>query len=69
MAARMAKAPPVIAAMIKRSLYQSAEADLRTSLDLVSSHMGIVRSTSESRLAFTETRDRIVQGADGNEDD
>jgi enoyl-CoA hydratase/carnithine racemase len=68
MAARMAKAPPVIAGMIKRSLYQSADADLRTSLDLVSSHMGIVRSTSESRLAFTATRDRIVQGPDGNED-
>jgi enoyl-CoA hydratase/carnithine racemase len=62
LATRMAKAPPVVAGMIKRALYQSAEADLRTSLDLVSSHMGIVRSTTESREAFTSLRSTIVEG-------
>jgi enoyl-CoA hydratase/carnithine racemase len=62
LARRMAKAPPVVAGMIKRALYQSADADLRTSLDLVSSHMGIVRSTLESRQAFTQLRSKIVEG-------
>jgi enoyl-CoA hydratase/carnithine racemase len=62
LARRMAKAPPVVAGMIKRALYQSADADLRTSLDLVSSHMGIVRSTLESREAFTQLRSKIVDG-------
>jgi enoyl-CoA hydratase/carnithine racemase len=61
LAKRMAKAPPVVAGMIKRALYQSADADLRTSLDLVSSHMGIVRSTTESRQAFTQLRSKIVE--------
>lgn len=38
--------------MIKRTTYQSQRIDFRTSLDLVSSHMGIVRSTADSVEAY-----------------
>ena len=45
--------------MIKRAVYQSASMDLRTSLDLISSHMAIVQSTedyAEAQAAFRERR-------------
>ena len=45
--------------MIKRALYQSANTDLRTSLDLASSHMGVIRSTPESNRSFTALRERV----------
>lgn len=51
-ASRLASAPPAVASILKRTILQSAEADLRTALDLVSSHMGVVRSTAESREAL-----------------
>jgi enoyl-CoA hydratase/carnithine racemase len=59
LADRLAAAPPVTVGMIKRALYQSADIDLRTSLDLVSSHMGIIRSTTDSADAFKAIRDRV----------
>lgn len=59
LAEQIAQAPPVLAGMIKRALYQSVETDLRTSLDLASSHMAVVRSTSESAQAFSAIRDRV----------
>jgi enoyl-CoA hydratase/carnithine racemase len=63
LAGRMAKASPIVAGMLKRALYQSAKADLRTSLDLISSHMGIVRSTSDSELAFASMKSSVVSEA------
>jgi len=45
--------------MIKRLVYQSLKLDLRTHLDLVSSHMSIVRQTAdhaEGVTAFKEKR-------------
>ena len=60
LAERFAAAPPLAVGMIKRALYQSAaDIDLRTSLDLVSSHMGVLRSTSESVGAFTASRAKV----------
>jgi enoyl-CoA hydratase/carnithine racemase len=59
LAERIAAAPRVSVGMIKRALYQSANIDLRTSLDLASSHMGIIRSTSDSVRAFTTIRERV----------
>ena len=44
--------------MIKRAVYQSARSDLRTSLDLISSHMGIVQSMEESHEAFNAFREK-----------
>jgi enoyl-CoA hydratase/carnithine racemase len=51
--------------MIKRTVYQSARSDLRTSLDLVSSHMGIVQSTEDAKealSAFLEKREPEFRG-------
>jgi enoyl-CoA hydratase/carnithine racemase len=59
LATRIAAAPRVSVGMIKRALYQSLNIDLRTSLDLVSSHMGIIRSTQDSVKQFTAMRERV----------
>jgi len=59
LAERIASQSPIAVAMIKRSVYQSLRLDLRTSLDLISSHMGIVQATqdqAEAMLAFRERR-------------
>lgn len=59
LAHRISEMPPLVVQTIKRVVYQSQAADLRTSLDLVSSHMGIIQSTEDSReaiKAFTEKR-------------
>jgi enoyl-CoA hydratase/carnithine racemase len=59
-AERLAKIPSMNVRMMKRTLYQSANADLRTSLDLVSSHMGIVRSEMDSQKALVDAQTAIV---------
>lgn len=65
LARRLADGPPVAIAMIKRAVYQSADCDLRTALDLISSHMAVVQSTSDSQealRAFAERRTPIFEG-------
>jgi enoyl-CoA hydratase/carnithine racemase len=65
LAQRLASGPPVAIAMIKRAVYQSANCDLRTALDLISSHMAVVQSTGDSQeayRAFVEKRTPIFQG-------
>jgi enoyl-CoA hydratase/carnithine racemase len=65
LAHRLAGGPPVAIAMIKRALYQSIDCDLRTALDLISSHMAVVQSTSDSKealAAFVEKREPVFQG-------
>jgi enoyl-CoA hydratase/carnithine racemase len=57
-AERLAAGPPLITQIIKRSVYQSARSDLRTSLDLISSHMGIVQSMEDSHEAFNAFREK-----------
>ncbi|MCK0517372.1 enoyl-CoA hydratase/isomerase family protein [Williamsia sp. DF01-3] len=61
--ARLAKSiaqhPPVTVRMIKRATYQSSETDLRTALDLISSHFAVVAATQDSAealAAMTEKR-------------
>jgi enoyl-CoA hydratase/carnithine racemase len=64
-AARFAAAPPVTARLIKRATYQSARSDLRTSLDLVASHMAVVTQTEdaeEALAAFREKRSPTFKG-------
>jgi len=65
-ARRLADGPPVAIAMIKRAVYQSATCDLRTALDLISSHMAVVQSTSDSQeayRAFVEKRPAVFRGS------
>jgi enoyl-CoA hydratase/carnithine racemase len=58
LAARVAAGPPIATRIIKRALYQSAEASLQTSLDLASSHMAVVQSTRDSREALAAFREK-----------
>jgi enoyl-CoA hydratase/carnithine racemase len=58
LAARIAAQPPVAVGMIKRAVYQSAAADLRTALDLVSSHLAVVTTTEDSAEALSAFRER-----------
>lgn len=57
-ARRIAERPPVNVRMIKRATYQSARTDLRTALDLISSHMAVVQGTDDSAEAMAAFRDR-----------
>ena len=57
-ARRLAAGPPVHLRMIKRATYQSARSDLRTALDLISSHMAVARSTVDSKEAFAAFAER-----------
>ena len=58
LARRIASGPQVAIRTIKRATYQSAGTDLRTALDLISSHMVVVRATDDSAEAMTAFRER-----------
>lgn len=60
LARRLADGPSVAIRLTKRAVYQSMRADLRTSLDQMSSHMAIAFQTADHRegiLAFRERRE------------
>ncbi len=64
-AKQIADGPQVPIRMIKRLVYQSLRLDLRTHLDLVSSHMAVVRRTEdhvEGVAAFKEKRPAKFKG-------
>ncbi|MFO7962845.1 MAG: enoyl-CoA hydratase/isomerase family protein [Desulfobacterales bacterium] len=58
-AGRLADGPAKVIQMIKRATYQSARVDLRTALDMISSHMGVIRSTEDSRNALRASYERL----------
>src|SRR5512132_2916094 len=58
LAAQIASGPQVPIRMIKRLVYQSMRLDLRTHLDLVSSHMAVVRETSDHKEGVQAFKDK-----------
>lgn len=50
-ARRMARAPALTLRMIKRAVYQGVRNDLRTNLDLISSHYAVITATQEHKDA------------------
>jgi len=58
LARRIADSPPIAARIIKRTIYQSLTTDLRTSLDLISSHMAIVQLTEDSKEAIAAFKEK-----------
>ncbi len=48
-ASRMIKAPSLTLRMTKRAIYQGMRNDLRTNLDLISSHYAVITTTEEHR--------------------
>jgi enoyl-CoA hydratase/carnithine racemase len=58
-ARRIARAPELSLRFIKRATYQGIRNDLRTNLDLISSHYAVVTSTDDHKVAvrrFIDTR-------------
>lgn len=65
LAATLASRAPVAVQFIKRAVRDGARQDLRTALDLISSHQAIVLSTDDSkeaRAAFQEQREPVFEG-------
>ncbi len=58
-ARRLAQGPTKVIQLIKRAVYQSSRADLRTALDLISSHMGVICTTQDSREAMKASLARL----------
>ncbi|WP_032368317.1 enoyl-CoA hydratase/isomerase family protein [Rhodococcoides fascians] len=57
-AEQIAASAPVTARLIKRATYQSARADLRTSLDLISSHFAVVAATDDAAEALSAMKEK-----------
>lgn len=57
-ARRLADGPAKVIQLIKRTTYQSCRLDLRTALDLVSSHMGVIRTTEDSKNAMAASLEK-----------
>jgi enoyl-CoA hydratase/carnithine racemase len=64
-AMQLASAPPVTMRLIKRATYQSARSDLRTSLDLIASHMAVVTQTKDAEEALLAMREGRTPNFDG----
>jgi enoyl-CoA hydratase/carnithine racemase len=57
-AEKVAAHSPIALRTIKRATYQSLGMDMKTSLDLMSSHMGMVQTTQDAAEAFAAFRER-----------
>jgi len=58
LARKIAEGPQIPIRMIKRLVYQSLRLDLRTHLDLVSSHMAVVRETEDHKEGVQAFKDK-----------
>lgn len=65
-ARRLASGPSLIIQTIKRATYQSSRVDLRTALDLISSHMAVIRSSQDHLETMRALLERMkVKSASG----
>jgi enoyl-CoA hydratase/carnithine racemase len=65
LARQLADSPALTLSLIKRATYESARSDLRTSLDLIASHMAVITSTDDQKealAAFQEKRRPVFHG-------
>jgi enoyl-CoA hydratase/carnithine racemase len=60
-ARKIADGPSLIIQTIKRATYQSSRSDLRTALDLISSHMGVIRCTEDHRRTMATAMERLMK--------
>ena len=58
-AKKLAKGPSLIIQTVKRATYQSSRVDLRTALDLISSHMAVIRASDDHRAIVKEILEKI----------
>ncbi|BBY93393.1 crotonase [Mycobacterium gallinarum] len=58
LARQIADHAPITVRMIKRATYQSANTDLRTALDLISSHFAVVAATEDAAEALQAMKDK-----------
>jgi enoyl-CoA hydratase/carnithine racemase len=63
---RIAAQPPLNVQAIKRATYQSSRTDLRTALDLISSHLAVLHGTQDSHEARAAMRERRTPQFVGN---
>ncbi len=61
-ARRLVEGPTKVIQLIKRATYQSSRVDLRTALDLISSHMGVIRTTKDSQDTLSASMTRLRGG-------
>lgn len=57
-AERLARQSPIALRAIKRATYQGLRMDMRASLDMISSHMGMVQTTADAAEAMQAFRER-----------
>ncbi|MEH6995747.1 enoyl-CoA hydratase-related protein [Neobacillus drentensis] len=65
-AERLVNSPTMALRMIKRSAYQSTNLDLRTHLDLISSHFAIVRESEDHKEAIAAMLEKRLPQFTGN---
>jgi 2-(1,2-epoxy-1,2-dihydrophenyl)acetyl-CoA isomerase len=65
-AERIVHSPTIAIRMIKRAVYQSVNLDLRTALDLISSHFSIVRDTEDHKEALAAMLEKRTPHFTGN---
>ena len=51
--------------LVKRAVYQGMRSDLETHLDLISSHIAIVRDTQDYKNAITSFREKRTPKFEG----
>ena len=57
-ARKLAAGPSLAIRMIKRAVYQSSRSDLRTALDMISSHMAVINFTDDHQEGVKAFRER-----------